>query len=64
MADYTHRKRTDGTWNSIYMTCYHTAAKSGTEPELREIESMHRCYDSPQLQVTIQMADLLQRKAV
>jgi hypothetical protein len=47
MPDYTHRKRADGTWDSICMTCYRTAAKSDTEPQLGETELMHKCDGSP-----------------
>jgi hypothetical protein len=47
MAEYTHRKKADGTWDSICMTCYRTAAKSDTELELGEDESMHKCDGSP-----------------
>jgi hypothetical protein len=48
MAKYTHRKRLDGSWDSICMTCYQTAAKSHTEPELIETELIHNCEGPPQ----------------
>ena len=59
MADYTHRKKADGTWDSICMTCFQTATTSVTEPELRETESMHKCGDSSQTLPVVQMADFL-----
>jgi hypothetical protein len=62
MTDYTHRKKADGMWDSICMTCYHTAATSHTEPELRETEAMHKCGGSPQSQPIVQVADLLQKR--
>jgi hypothetical protein len=62
MADYTHRKKADGRWDSICMTRYHTAATSHTEPELRETEAMHKCDGSLQSRPVIQVADFLRKR--
>jgi hypothetical protein len=62
MAEYTHRKRVDGTWDSICMICYHTATKSLTEPELRESEAGHKCVGSPQSQPVIQAFDFIGKR--
>jgi hypothetical protein len=43
---YAHRKNADGTWDAICKTCYLTAAKASSEPELREIEPLHKCKGS------------------
>jgi hypothetical protein len=48
MPAYTHRRKPDGSWESICMLCYRTSAKSMTEPELRETEEMHPCEGTPQ----------------
>jgi hypothetical protein len=63
MANYTHRKRVDGRWDSICMTCYQTAAMSMSESELRKTEAKHPCYGYPQPQLIIQVADLLRKRA-
>jgi hypothetical protein len=57
MANYTHRKKADGTWDSICMTCYHTAARSLTEPQLRETEAMHLCEGSPRKRTVADVFD-------
>jgi hypothetical protein len=62
MADYTHRKKADGTWDSICMTCYHTAATSSTEPELRETEVMHRCEGPVDSHPVAQVVEFLRKR--
>jgi hypothetical protein len=49
MADYTHRKNANGTWDAICMICFRTAATAHTESNLRETETLHRCgtFDQP-----------------
>ncbi len=55
MVDYTHRRKADGMWDSICMTCYHTAT-SHTEPELRETEAMHKCLASTPIHPVVRVA--------
>jgi hypothetical protein len=43
MTEYRHRHNPDGRWDSICMTCYRTAATSGSEAELAETETLHHC---------------------
>lgn len=62
MAEYKHRKKVDGTWDSICMTCYHTAATSVTESKLRETEALHNCSGSPHLLPAFQAFDFLRRR--
>jgi hypothetical protein len=63
MADFTHRKRVDGEWDSICMICFQTAATSTWETGLRETEAKHKCYGYPQTQLTAQVADFLRIRA-
>ena len=40
---FRHRRNQDGTWDSICMRCYLTAAHTLGEQSLRSVESGHRC---------------------
>jgi hypothetical protein len=59
MDGYKHRKNLDGTWASICMICYLTAATTDTELELIETEAMHSCEGSPRLKAIPHVGDLL-----
>jgi hypothetical protein len=63
MADYTHRIRVDGRWDSICMVCYQTAATAMREPELKKTEAKHKCRGCPQTQLIAQVADFLRQRA-
>jgi hypothetical protein len=41
---FRHRSNPDGSWDSICMRCYLTAATSKDEQSLNAGESEHRCY--------------------
>ena len=40
---FRHRNNLDGTWDSICMRCYATAAHSHEQASLRTVELRHRC---------------------
>ena len=43
---FRHRRNGDGTWDSIYLRCYLTAARKLTEQELLAVEVGHECDES------------------
>ncbi len=58
-AKFTHREQDDGTWASICMLCYRTAAESEAEVELRKAELLHDCGASKRSQDCVQVSDFL-----
>ena len=51
MANYTHRKRRDGYYDSICMSCFMTVAEGTTEAILVEKEKAHICDQDPDRQM-------------
>jgi len=51
MANYTHRRRKDGLYDSICMSCFMTVAVATTETNLAEIEEAHICDTDPDRQM-------------
>ena len=43
---FRHRRNGDGTWDSICLRCYLTAARKLTEQELLAVEAGHECDES------------------
>jgi hypothetical protein len=43
---FQHRENSDGSWDSICLRCYLTAATTGEEQSLSAGEVEHRCYGS------------------
>lgn len=43
VRSFRHRQNLDGTWDSICMRCYLTAAHTYGEQSLSSVESGHRC---------------------
>ena len=43
MYAFRHRENLDGTWDSICLCCYATAAHSHEQASLGVVESRHRC---------------------
>jgi len=45
LNSFRHRENLDGTWDSICMRCYATAAHSHQQASLGTVELRHRCDD-------------------
>lgn len=43
MAAQAHRKNSDGTWDSICLSCFRTIARAEVEAKLRQQEREHDC---------------------
>jgi hypothetical protein len=43
LLSFRHRENEDGSWDSICMRCYLTAAHSYAEQQLHSVESGHHC---------------------
>jgi hypothetical protein len=58
---FYHRVNTDGTIESICLSCFLTAARADIGSDLQGLESAHQCYDKEPSLLTENLQSLRQR---